>query len=54
MKGIEYWREYERRKARIQNIGLTSSEYQWAIDRIVADLDAEYPEEPSESDEEQS
>ena len=47
---IEYWQEYERRKARIQDIGLTPSEYERAIERILNELDAEYPEEPRDAE----
>jgi hypothetical protein len=40
----EYWEEYERRKAKIQNIGLSSAQYEREIEKIVTELDAEYDE----------
>lgn len=45
----EYWIEYELRKARIQNIGLKSGEYDREIKKIVADLDAQFGEEPEDN-----
>lgn len=38
MRDID-WREYKRRKAKIQYIGLTCGEYDAAINRIVAGLE---------------
>ncbi len=40
MRDID-WFEYERRKAKIQNIGLTSSQYEVEIARIVKALEAD-------------
>ncbi len=40
MRDIDYF-EYERRKAKIQNIGLTSSQYGEAIGRILKSLEAD-------------
>jgi len=40
MREIDYF-EYERRKAQIQNIGLTSSQYEADITRIVKQLEAD-------------
>lgn len=34
----EVWEEYERRKARIQNIGLRSWEYEREVQRIAEEL----------------
>lgn len=39
------WAEYERRKAKIQNIGLKSWEYDKAIAQIVEDLNSERDDE---------
>jgi hypothetical protein len=38
MKDID-WCEYERRKAKVQNIGLSCGEYDATISRIVTDLE---------------
>jgi hypothetical protein len=38
------WQEYERRKAKIQNVGLKSDEYDRAIAQILEDLDSESDE----------
>lgn len=37
----EFWEEYERRKAKIQNVGLTCAEYDRAVAQILEDLDSE-------------
>ena len=38
----EFWEEYERRKAKIQNIGLSGVEYDRAVAQILEDLDSEF------------